>query len=106
MDPDGSIASFSWNFGDGALSDNAKPAHAYTTLGTKTITLTVTDNEGASSTASGVANISDDSDVGSCAGIQNYIAGTHYSQRDRVVSDGLAYQQGAVRRAPVKQAWR
>jgi len=105
LDPDGSIASFSWNFGDGALSNNANPAHAYTTPGTKTITLTVTDNEGASSTASGVANISDDGDVGSCAGIQNYIAGTNYSQGDRVVSDGREFNCDIAGWCSSSSAW-
>jgi uncharacterized protein YkwD len=47
-DPDGSIASFSWSFGDGQTGTGQKPDHVYTTAGTFTVTLTVTDNEGAS----------------------------------------------------------
>ncbi|MCE9518325.1 MAG: PKD domain-containing protein [Verrucomicrobia bacterium] len=50
-DPDGTIASYSWNFGDGtALSTLANPAHSYTTAGTYTATLTVKDNQGLAST--------------------------------------------------------
>ncbi len=45
-DSDGSIVSYSWNFGDGSTSTSANPTHAYTTAGTYTATLTVTDNGG------------------------------------------------------------
>jgi PKD repeat protein len=51
-DPDGSIASRSWNFGDGsALSNSASPTHAYQNAGNYTAVLTVTDNRGATGTA-------------------------------------------------------
>lgn len=49
-DLDGSIASYLWDFGDGATSTSANPAHAYTTAGPFVATLTVTDNGGAQST--------------------------------------------------------
>jgi PKD repeat protein len=46
-DPDGSIASYSWNFGDGATATGVTASHTYATPGTWWITLTVTDNGGA-----------------------------------------------------------
>jgi len=46
-DPDGSIVSYSWNFGDGTTGSNAIVSHTYATTGQKTATLTVTDNRGA-----------------------------------------------------------
>ena len=52
FDPDGSIASYSWNFGDGGSASGAAPTHAYTTTGTYTVTLTVIDNLGAQGSAS------------------------------------------------------
>jgi|GEM_PF-4615075 len=48
-DPDGSIAAYSWNFGDGATSTAQNPSHTYAAGGTYTVTLTVTDNQGAQS---------------------------------------------------------
>ncbi len=54
IDFDGSIASYSWNFGDGSpTSSSPNPSHVYA-AGTWTATLTVTDNEGATGTATTV----------------------------------------------------
>ena len=46
-DADGTIASYAWNFGDGATATGAAPRHAYTAAGTYTVRLTVTDDDGA-----------------------------------------------------------
>jgi PKD repeat protein len=52
-DNDGAIVSYSWDFGDGTpLGSGETPDHSYTTTGTKTVTLTVTDNDGAIGTDS------------------------------------------------------
>ena len=45
FDPDGTIVSYQWNFGDGATSTGAVVSHAYA-VGTWTAKLTVTDNGG------------------------------------------------------------
>lgn len=49
-DGDGSIASRAWSFGDGAGSDLVSPVHTYTSEGVYVVTLTVTDDDGASNT--------------------------------------------------------
>ena len=45
-DPDGTIVSYAWNFGDGATASGATVSHVYPYEGTFTVTLTVTDNQG------------------------------------------------------------
>jgi PKD repeat protein len=46
-DPDGTITSYDWDFGDGNTGTGESPQHAYTAAGTYTVTLTVTDDLGA-----------------------------------------------------------
>ena len=46
-DVDGSVTGWDWRFGDGTASTDREPSHAYSGPGTYSVTLTVTDNEGA-----------------------------------------------------------
>ena len=57
-DPDGQIISYLWEFGDGTTSQQAVATHSYTMSGEYNITLTVTDNDGASASATGVVGVS------------------------------------------------
>ena len=52
-DPDGEIVRYDWDFGDGTVLEDgpAEVTHVYTTIGTFTVTLTVTDDEGATDSA-------------------------------------------------------
>jgi len=47
-DPDGSIISWYWEFGDGSISLDRSPVHTYEISGTYSVTLTVVDNYGSS----------------------------------------------------------
>ncbi|MGE0682027.1 MAG: PKD domain-containing protein [Candidatus Binatia bacterium] len=47
-DPDGTILSWSWAFGDGGTSVEQNPVHFYMTSGKFDVTLTITDDSGAS----------------------------------------------------------
>ncbi|MFF4173816.1 collagenase [Streptomyces sp. NPDC001744] len=49
-DPDGTIASRVWDFGDGTTSTRTDPTRTYTAAGTYTVRLTVTDDKGATAT--------------------------------------------------------
>ena len=51
-DSGGTVVSWNWSFGDATISTVENPSHLYTSAGTYTVTLSVTDNEGATGTTS------------------------------------------------------
>ena len=56
-DPDGIIAGYAWDFGDGNGSSLASPSHIYTLPGSYTASLTVTDNDGRTDTQSIIISV-------------------------------------------------
>jgi len=56
-DPDGTIINYFWDFGDGINATGMVVDHAYTSLGTYTVTLTVKDNDGATGTATATKTV-------------------------------------------------
>ncbi len=50
-DTDGTVTNYTWNFGDGSSANVQNPSHIYISAGTYTATLTVTDNGGATGSA-------------------------------------------------------
>ncbi len=56
-DPDGWITSYVWDFGDGSHAGGVQASHAYGASGSYPVRLTVTDNQGASSTATGMVMV-------------------------------------------------
>jgi PKD repeat protein len=48
-DPDGTLQSYRWAFGDGSAETSSMPTHTYAVGGTYAVDLTVTDDQGASS---------------------------------------------------------
>ncbi len=46
-DPDGTIVSYAWDFGDGGNGSGITPSHSYAAPGSYTVTLTVTDDQSA-----------------------------------------------------------
>jgi PKD repeat protein len=57
-DLDGEVEVWSWNFGDGSTSSDRHPDHTYLLLGTYTVTLEVTDDDGAKDQASRQVTVS------------------------------------------------
>lgn len=56
-DPDGSITSYHWNFGNGQTALGATASHVYQNAGVYTVTLTVTDNCGATGQDTAIVTI-------------------------------------------------
>jgi hypothetical protein len=50
-DSDGTIVSYSWDFGDGHMSQLQTPTHTYNQEGSYTVMLTITDNDGLTNTS-------------------------------------------------------
>ena len=75
-DVDGSIQTWSWNFGDGQSSSVANPVHTYSTSGTYTVSLDVTDNDGLTDSISQQVSVSiDDGFLENNAVVENLSAG-------------------------------
>lgn len=50
-DPDGTIVGYEWDFGDGATAQGVSTDHTYAAAGSFTVTLTIADDAGGTSTA-------------------------------------------------------
>jgi PKD repeat protein len=56
-DPQGEALTYGWSFGDGTTGTGANPTHAYSTIGTYSVSLTVTDTSKLTSAAATTATI-------------------------------------------------
>ena len=76
-DPDGSITSYQWDFGDGNGGSGVAPQHSYAADGTYTVTLTVTDNDNATDNDSQSVSVSAGDDV-SLSAAGRKVKGVHH----------------------------
>lgn len=67
-DSDGTISSYSWQFGDGLSGTGRTITHDYLSADTYTVTLTVTDDDGAQDSISNTVTVSSDSNDEGSAG--------------------------------------
>src|SRR3989449_2933104 len=59
FDPDGTIVGYAWDFGDGSTGSGATSSHSYSTAGTYTVKLNVTDNSGSTALDTQTVTITD-----------------------------------------------
>jgi PKD repeat protein len=87
-DADGTIASRLWNFGDGATSTATNPTRTYAAAGTYTVSLTATDDDGASGSTTRQVTVSSGS---GCSG--TIYTGTITTQGgEQIQPNGTWYQ--------------
>ena len=92
-DSNGTIASRSWNFGDGTTSNVTNPSKAYAAAGTYTVTLTVTDNGGATNAKSTPVTVGSGS-------AQTYTNATPFAIRDNTTINSPIVVSGRTGNAP------
>jgi PKD repeat protein len=99
-DPDGSIASYAWSFGDGASATGATATHTYASPGSYTAALTVTDDRGATgSTTVSITATSDPNAIAAPTGLTGSVSRT--GAVTLRWTDNSQNEQGfAVERAP------
>ena len=61
---DNAVVSYTWDFGDGTYSSEKRPVKKYSAVGTYTVTLTVTDSDGLSGTASVTVTVRERTELG------------------------------------------
>lgn len=99
-DPDGTIVTYNWNFGDGTTMDDGgpTPSHVYATAGTYNVTLTVVDNDGLSDSDSTTASITDPNDVPVDNGDGDHDNHDNHSNSDRDNRNRDRHNDGDSRR--------
>ncbi|MFD7017753.1 collagenase [Streptomyces sp. NPDC059928] len=85
-DTAGTITARSWNFGDGSTSTATNPSKQYSAAGTYTITLTVTDAKGLSSTTTKSVTVT--GGLPTCTGADNRVMGQNCSRSGRSATAG------------------
>ena len=89
-DSDGSVASYDWDFGDGTTTTGETTSHAYDVAGDYTVTLTVTDDDGATDDATVTVSVTDADRY--CGTADN---GTHAENGRAYSSWGYYYADGS-----------
>src|SRR5204862_425679 len=103
-DADGTVASWSWTFGDGATSTTRSPSHTYAAGGTYSVKLTVTDNIGGTGTVTHSVTVSAPNQAptaaftSSCSGLGCSFTDQSRAAERRVGRGSWAFGDGATSR--------
>lgn len=82
-DSNGSIASRAWNFGDGSTSTVANPSKTYATAGTYSVSLTVTDNLGATNSVTKSVTVGSAPTITECSSSDTRVLGKNCKRSNR-----------------------
>ncbi len=91
-DADGSILSHEWTFPDDTTATGVSVTHSFATTGERTVTLTVTDDDGATATDVVTVTVESDSFDGYCGVASNY---EHVQAGRAYTEGGYAYAIGS-----------
>ncbi len=100
-DADGTITGWLWNFGDGSSSALQSPSRTYAASGSYTVTLVVTDNNGASNTRSSIVTVTSGQAGQPCTICESY-TGTLSAWRTVYQPNGGSYVSNV---SGVHEAW-
>jgi len=88
-DSDGSITSYAWNFGDSGTASGQFVTHAFAASGTYSVTLTVTDNEGAHDARTRTVSVGTSEDVGWVSPVSHSDPASNWVVEDRAYDDDI-----------------
>ena len=86
-DPDGSIASYAWTFGDGGTASGATPSHAFASNASFTVTLTVTDNQGATDSYAQTVTVISSEDIGWISAVDDQDPAGEWTSEDNAYDE-------------------
>ncbi|KZN33184.1 S8 family serine peptidase [Pseudoalteromonas luteoviolacea] len=90
-DVDGRIVSYDWNIG-GFNTTGSKVSHAFSNAGTYQVSVTVTDDGGATHSVTQSVQVTDGVNQGGCSGLESWSASKVYVAGTRVSYEGREYR--------------
>ena len=109
-DSDGMIVGYEWDFGEGSPASGPSPGHTYSAPGTYTVRLTVTDDDGATGTATQVVAVDDGAPppnqdpvariTGSCTNLVCPLRGDTSSDDGTIESYAWSFGDGSTATGP------